>query len=559
MKNDATIHKKMATLLILEILKRYTDDAFSDGKYIHTLTQTDIKEKLESDYGLKLDRKAVSRNLNDLIISYEDKIEYDEVPRSFKDGDPDDGNIKTNFRYIHDFDAGQIRMLINAVLFSHSLSESECKQLIEKISKLGGLDQRNRMQKHLFNLGLYTADKVTNDSLLNNLDVLDEAIDKGRQVSFCYNYFGKDKKLHKKMEDGKEKVYIVSPYRMVANNGRFYLKCNHDQYDTVTTYRIDKITDIDLTDIPSKPKNKVKGIDDNAKTEAEMLYMQPGNHERIVFRIPDTENAVSDVIDWLGKSVRFEESDGKIVICSVKANPDAIKFWALQYSGMVEILEPESLRDDIRTSLREVWRKYNDSNDTLIESDDNIKKLLKEWKQICAGVTKRKAEGRIFPDVRKLGELVRKTHLILLPLRNQEITGQYSELILGLEKCHKSTRTGIISEANSISLVLHALLAETEDGEIRRRRNIPDDVLPIRIHTEEDGRIEVNINVNNFEEDYVTLLQYTDKNAEETRRMMDEFREKMREKHKEMWEQRRKEREEQKAKEKTEKNNDKGE
>lgn len=545
MKNDSSFAKKMSALLILEILRNYTDDtAGPDGEYIHTMTQAQIKSRLLSDYGLEIDRKTVGRTLNDLLKSYPDKIDCDVEHRKGTGGSDEESEKKTNFRYIHDFDSGEIRMLINAVMFSRSLSERECKQLIEKISKLGGLDQRGRMQKHLYNLGLVSGDKVTNESLLNNLDVLDEAIDKGRQVSFVYNYYGKDKKLHPKQENGEDKVYIVNPYRMVANNGRFYLKANYDEYDDVTSFRIDKITCIEPLDTPCKPKSKVKGIVDAPKTEAEMLYMQPGKHERIVFTIPETENNISTVVEWLGKSVKFGESDGKAVTCSVRANPTAMKFWAMQYSGIVEILEPESLREDIRASLREAWRKYNDGKDTLIESDENIKKLIAEWKRVCEQAKEEKI------DVKHLGALVRKTHLMLLPLRGEEIEGQYSELILGLNNCYKKARTGLISNLNCVSLILGALLAEIDDNRMyRMRRNIPDDTLPIILHTGEDGRVEVMLDINNFEEGYLTLLQYTDKNAEEARKNHAILREKMKERHKEIMEQRRKEREEKKKRE----------
>ncbi len=535
MKNDAMLHKKTAILLILEILKKYTDDTCdSDGNPLHCLTQAQIREKLKSDYDLVLDRKAVSRNLNDLLISYEDKIEYDEVPRSFNSDDPDDGNIKTNFRYAHDFDPGQIRMLINAVLFSNSLSKWECEQLIDKISRLGGLEQRNRKQKYLYNLGLYSEDKVSNESLLTNLDVLDEAIDKGRQVAYIYNNYGKDKKLHPKLVDGEPMVRVVNPYHMVANNGRFYLMCNYDEYDNATNVRIDKITDIEILDTPRKPKKNVNGLKDEPSTIAEQLYMQPGKPERIVFRASNNENTISTVVDWFGQSVKFRDEDEKSIICEVKTNPSAMRFWAMQYSDYVEILEPESLREEIRISLRESWRKYNDGKDTLIEPEENIKKIIADWKQVCKGVSSRKEEKRISPDVKQLGVLVKRTYLVLLPLCSKEITGQYSELVLALNRCRRSTCTQLLSEANSISLILGALLRNVDLSEqSRERRNIPDNVLPIRIHTDEDGFIKLNMDLSNFEEDYINLLHYTDKNAEEIRKMHDEIREKMRERMKE--------------------------
>ena len=51
------------------------------------------------------------------------------------------------------------------------------------------------------------------------LDVLNDAIEEKRKVSFIYNRYGTDFKLHPRRNE----PYIVNPYQMVANNGRYYL------------------------------------------------------------------------------------------------------------------------------------------------------------------------------------------------------------------------------------------------------------------------------------------------------------------------------------------------
>ena len=60
--------KKMSNIYILEILRQHTDSLLdSEGNPKHCMTQTEIREKLEEDYDIVLDRKAVSRGLDDLI------------------------------------------------------------------------------------------------------------------------------------------------------------------------------------------------------------------------------------------------------------------------------------------------------------------------------------------------------------------------------------------------------------------------------------------------------------------------------------------------------------
>ena len=65
--------KKMLIMNILDILKKYTDEN-------HRLSQKEIADILKSEYDMTVDRKAVKRNLMNLIDSgYE--IEYSESVR----------------------------------------------------------------------------------------------------------------------------------------------------------------------------------------------------------------------------------------------------------------------------------------------------------------------------------------------------------------------------------------------------------------------------------------------------------------------------------------------
>ena len=49
--------KKLALIRIWQIFHKYSD-------YDHPLTQDDIAEHLESDYGIVIERKAISRNIS---------------------------------------------------------------------------------------------------------------------------------------------------------------------------------------------------------------------------------------------------------------------------------------------------------------------------------------------------------------------------------------------------------------------------------------------------------------------------------------------------------------
>ena len=200
-----------------------------------------------------------------------------------------------------------------------------------------------------------------NKELFLTIEILDEAISKGKQVAFKYNDMGTDKKQHpRKNSEGNVREYIVNPYQMVATNGRYYLVCNYDKYNNVSNYRLDRITDIRLLDAPVKPMKKVEGLEhglDLPKHMAEHIYMFADKTEKVTFRAK--KYIVSEIIDWFGKDVKFSNETEDEVTAEVRVSRAAMKFWAMQYGEHITVTSPESLVNDIKNALQKAVEKYN--------------------------------------------------------------------------------------------------------------------------------------------------------------------------------------------------------
>ena len=103
-------------------------------------------------------------------------------------------------------------------------------------------------------------DQSDNKQLFLNIEMLDEAISKGRKVRFHYTEYGLDKKLHLRARpDGSPREYVISPYQMAAQEGKYYLICNYDKYDDISNYRVDRIKDLEILDEPAKPLSPCPG------------------------------------------------------------------------------------------------------------------------------------------------------------------------------------------------------------------------------------------------------------------------------------------------------------
>ncbi|MDY6016774.1 MAG: WYL domain-containing protein [Oscillospiraceae bacterium] len=338
--------KKAAILCIVEILKKYTDSE-------HTMTQKQIQDKLETEYGLKLDRKAVKRNLTDLADMGFD-VGYSERIRKTKSGEEE--TVLSDWYIIRTFDDSELRLLIDSILFSKYIPYSQCRELIEKLEK-----QSNRYfsakVRHVRNLPVTMP---ANKELFYTIDVLDEAIEQGKKVKFHYSDFNLKLKREKRIHHGEPAEYIVNPYQMVATNGRYYLICNYDKYDNISHYRVDRIIDIEILDEPVKPMKNVTGYKnglDLPKHVAEHIYMFCGESVNAKFRAD--RFIVNDIVDWFGTGVKFSNETDKTVDVSVKVNEMAMFHWAMQYGTHVEILEPESLRSKVAEAVKGMNEKYN--------------------------------------------------------------------------------------------------------------------------------------------------------------------------------------------------------
>ena len=351
MNMPADSGKKLNALYILQILRKYSD-------FDHRMTQQQIADRLMSEYGVPISRATVKRTLTELIDEGYN-IDYNTVSRSYTDrdsGDREDSDILTDFYYIHDFTESQLHMLIDGLLFSRSVPYKARKELIDKLSDLSSSYFSKRM-KHVHSM---SADSPENPELFVNIDTLDEAIAEGKQVEITYGYYGTDMKLHKALkEDGTEKRQVLNPYQLVASEGRYYLICNKDNYDTVANYRIDRMQHVVKLDTPSKPKNQVQGLEEGLKLQ-EYLYqnvnMFAGKPEKVEFII--AKDKVSLVIDFFGRHVSFFERPDGTVSCNLQASRQAMVHWAAQFASSVRVVSPPELVEEIKAEIRKAAENY---------------------------------------------------------------------------------------------------------------------------------------------------------------------------------------------------------
>ncbi len=331
--------KKLLIVRIMQILERYTD---AD----HPLKQDEIIEKLDSNYGICAERKAIGRN----IALLQDMFERDSMTKNATaiiiESD------KHNGTYLDKrlFEDSELRLLIDSVLSSKHIPENYSKDLIEKLSSLSNEYFKPNI-KHVYSVKDW--DKTENKALFLNIETIGEAIEKERQITLCYNKYGADKKLHKTAE------HTVGPYQLVLHNQHYYLVALSERWHNLVHFRVDKITDIKITESPLTPIRSVKGYAngiDYKKYATSLPYMFTDGIQRVKF---ECDNCIIDqVVDMFGKDIVITGIGDDKSEVTINASPNAMEYWAMQYLNFVEIKSPSALRDQIKTNLQNATEKY---------------------------------------------------------------------------------------------------------------------------------------------------------------------------------------------------------
>lgn len=331
--------KKMIILDILHILKKHSDKD-------HRLSQRDIQDLLETEYGMKVDRKTISRNIIKLV-----QCKY---PIEF--GSNGAETILTNIYYDHKFLNGELRLLIDNILLMDGLSKKDRISLIRRIEGLSSKYFHSEISK--IDMDIYGT--IENKQIILTLEEIGSAIAEGTQVTFYYSDCGIDGEPKIRRDSNrKEKQYTVNPYQIISKNGHSYLICNLPEYHDLTHFRIDRIKDCRKTNVPSRSLRMLKGFETGIRL-SEYIKSHPnlwsGTPTHITFQCK--QYMMNDVADSFGTDIHIEELPDDMMKVHVYASESSMLHWAVQFADAVEVLSPASLRKQIAETLRNALEKY---------------------------------------------------------------------------------------------------------------------------------------------------------------------------------------------------------
>lgn len=324
-------NQKLKLLYLMQMLLERSDEN-------HPLTVQDMIDEL-SQHDISAERKSVYADLEALQLFGLD------IVRS---------KGKSTGYYIasRDFELPELKLLVDSVQSSKFITHRKTLSLIKKIEGLASVYDAQLLQRQVY---VRNRVKSMNESVYYNVDEISGAISRDRIIRF--NYFEFDvNKQRRYRHDGK--VYEISPFALMWDDENYYMLGYDQEAEKLKHYRVDKMTNIESAETERSGKELFAGMDMSSYSK-QVFGMFTGSEQTVKLRF---ENRLAGaVIDRFGKEVMLIPDGEKhfTVSADIAVSPQFYA-WVFGFGTAVEILSPDSARQELAQLAKSVSRIYAD-------------------------------------------------------------------------------------------------------------------------------------------------------------------------------------------------------
>ncbi len=347
-------NQKLKTYLILQYFLKNSDER-------HPLQMSDIIKYLLEDCGIEAERRSIYRDIEDInkilyMLDHEDEgCTIQEAEDAICDPDYGEdekfiisaGTNRSGYylrKRPHDIEVDDIRLLAECVYNARFISESKAKDLISVVCGLVSQWDAEDIEHDAF---LVDRVKTNNSSVLKNIMTINYCMRRGiaadphkpEKVTFKYQKYS-IQDVTKTVDQRKGERYKVSPYKLLINDGNYYLLAFDDKYQDIRTYRVDRMRDVRTTNEPREGEEAFNTLDLETYTQR-VFGMIGGERHHITLRFINP--LLDTVIERFGtKAAHYGKYDEKhfTVMTEVELS-DQFFSWLCAFGNRVKIMEPE--------------------------------------------------------------------------------------------------------------------------------------------------------------------------------------------------------------------------
>ena len=236
-----------------------------------------------------------------------------------------------------EFTLPELKLLIDAVCSSRFITTKKSHDLGNKLAELASDNQKKELRRNV-----YATNRVknSNESIYGMVDVINEAINKHRKITFRYREYSGDMKpiLH---NDGE--VYELSPYALFWNDDFYYVIGWSEKHKNVSTFRADRIVDPVITDKRAVKKTANFDLDDYSRRIFEMYDGEP-----TVVKLECRNDFAKYIVDRFGTDLETTPTGDDYFQVTVKVSLSPTFYaWVFRFGGEIRILSPVKAVNDI--------------------------------------------------------------------------------------------------------------------------------------------------------------------------------------------------------------------
>jgi predicted DNA-binding transcriptional regulator YafY len=155
---------------------------------------------------------------------------------------------------------------------------------------------------------------------------------------------------------GEESSRDLDPYHVWYQRGSLYVIGHDHRSDDIRTFAVDRILSLETTERRFE-------IDPDFDFEAKMasgfgVVAEPATCVRIRFAKPWVQYVREH--SWHDSQKLSDEDDGRLLLELQVGTTHELRSWILSFGAGAEVLEPESLRKEVRDALAEALAVYSD-------------------------------------------------------------------------------------------------------------------------------------------------------------------------------------------------------
>ena len=357
-------HQKIKPYVVLQYLLKYTDEE-------HVISADAIAQTLIEEYEIDAEKRAIYSDINEInavALMLRDGGTITEAAERLEEDKSDDLRMvvydpRRKGFYVREraFALDELRLLAECVYAAKFISESAARRMINNIGEFASDYQKDAIEHDV-----YLADRVktNNAQVLINVDKLNKAIKgywednithKPCKVSFHYLQY-EINNVKTQVERRKGKPYIVSPYKLLINDGNYYLLAYNEQRKQIFHYRIDRMRNVSLLEEPREGQEEYEKLD--IHTYAQRIFgMYKGERKTITIRFLFT--LLDTMVERFGTNARYEMMDEKHY--SVTADVEISQQfygWLLGFGRKAKIISPTGAVDEFKAYMDKVREMY---------------------------------------------------------------------------------------------------------------------------------------------------------------------------------------------------------